>query len=264
MYLDSLEPVYMMNDKQKAGLLNAIVAYQFEDNKMLEEAKKDQVVNIVFSRIEKYFKENEGAYEQTCLQNQANGRKGGNPNFKKGQSNPYYKKDNRGITEDNRPVMSGNEKITEDNRGITEDNRPVMSGNEKITEDNRGITEDNRRLPDNDNDNDNEELSTNADNSEKENLSLDEKDERKQLSFNLVSEEFLKFNNWLKDNCPFVLKVKTQMNERDYDKLMKKYSKKELCDALESLNNWKDFPKKRTSVYRSALDELKLKFGERI
>lgn len=239
MYLDSLEPVYMMNDKQKAGLLNAIVAYQFEDNKMLEEAKKDQVVNIVFSRIEKYFKENEGAYEQTCLQNQANGRKGGNPNFKKGQSNPYYKKDNRGITEDNRPVMSGNEKITEDNRGITEDNR---------------------RLPDNDN----EELSTNADNSEKENLSLDEKDERKQLSFNLVSEEFLKFNNWLKDNCPFVLKVKTQMNERDYDKLMKKYSKKELCDALESLNNWKDFPKKRTSVYRSALDELKLKFGERI
>lgn len=239
MYLDSLEPVYMMNDKQKAGLLNAIVAYQFEDNKMLEEAKKDQVVNIVFSRIEKYFKENEGAYEQTCLQNQANGRKGGNPNFKKGQSNPYYKKDNRGITEDNRPVMSGNEKITEDNRGITEDNR---------------------RLPDNDN----EELSTNADNSEKENLSLDEKDERKQLSFNLVSEEFLKFNNWLKDNCPFVLKVKTQMNERDYDKLMKKYSKKELCDALESLNNWKDFPKKRTSVYRSTLDELKLKFGERI
>ena len=241
MYLDSLEPVYMMNDKQKAGLLNAIVAYQFEDNKMLEEAKKDQVVNIVFSRIEKYFKENEGAYEQTCLQNQANGRKGGNPNFKKGQSNPYYKKDNRGITEDNRPVMSGNEKITEDNRGITEDNR---------------------RLPDNDNDN--EELSANSDNSEKENLSLDEKDERKQLSFNLVSEEFLKFNNWLKDNCPFVLKVKTQMNERDYDKLMKKYSKKELCDALESLNNWKDFPKKRTSVYRSALDELKLKFGERI
>lgn len=108
------------------------------------------------------------------------------------------------------------------------------------------------------------ELSTNVANSEKENLSLDEKDERKLLSFNLVSEEFLKFNNWLKDNCPFVLKVKTQMNERDYNKLMKKYSKKELCDALESLNNWKDFPKKRTSVYRSALDELKLKFGERI
>ena len=243
MYLDSLEPVYMMDDKQKAGLLNAIVAYQFEDNEMLEEAKKDQVVNIVFSRIEKYFKENEGAYEQTCLQNQANGRKGGNPNFKKGQSNPYYKKDNRGITEDNRSVMSGNEKITEDNREITEDNR---------------------RLPDNDNDNDNEELSTNADNSEKENLSLREKDERKQLSFNLISEEFLNFQKWLKENCPFVLKVRSQMNEKEYNKLMKKYSKKELCDALESLNNWKDFPKKRTSVYRSTLDELKLKFGERI
>lgn len=241
LYLDSLEPVYMMNDKQKAGLLNAIVAYQFEDNEMLEEAKKDQVVNIVFSRIEKYFKENEGAYEQTCLQNQENGRKGGNPNFKKGQSNPYYKKDNRGITENNRAVMSGNEKITEDNRGITEDNR---------------------RLPDNDNDN--EELSTIVSNSEKENLSLDEKDERKQLSFNLISEEFLNFQKWLKDNCPFVLKVKAQMSEKEYNKLARKYSKKELCDALESLNNWKDFPKKRTSVYRSTLDELKLKFGDRI
>lgn len=108
------------------------------------------------------------------------------------------------------------------------------------------------------------ELSTIVSNSEKENLSLNEKDERKQLSFNLVSEEFLNFQKWLKDNCPFVLKVKSQMSEKDYNKLMKKYSKKELCDALESLNNWKDFPKKRTSVYRSTLDELKLKFGERI
>ena len=38
---------------------------------------------------------------------------------------------------------------------------------------------------------------------------------------------------------------------------------KEICDVLESLNNWKDFPKKRTNVYRSTLDELKKKFGER-
>lgn len=102
-------------------------------------------------------------------------------------------------------------------------------------------------------------------NSEKENLSLDEIDKRNAVSFNHpVSEEFLKFNNWLKENCPFVLKVKTQISEKDYNRLRAKYSKSELCDALESLNNWKDFPKKRTSVPRSTLDELKKKFGERI
>lgn len=122
-----------------------------------------------------------------------------------------------------------------------------------------------QRKPHDDNDNvDGDDNVDDNDNFKKENLSLDEKDERKQLSFNLISEEFLNFQKWLKDNCPFVLKVKSQMSEKDYNKLMKKYSKKELCDALESLNNWKDFPKKRTSVYRSTLDELKLKFGERI
>lgn len=46
-----------------------------------------------------------------------NGKKGGNPNFKKGQSNPYYaqKTDNQSITEDN-------PKITEDNLDEPNDN----------------------------------------------------------------------------------------------------------------------------------------------
>ena len=46
-----------------------------------------------------------------------NGKKGGNPNFKKGQSNPYYaqKTDNQSITEDN-------PKITEDNLDEPSDN----------------------------------------------------------------------------------------------------------------------------------------------
>ena len=53
------------------------------------------------------------------------------------------------------------------------------------------------------------------------------------------------------------------MSEREYNKLANKYTKKEISDVLESLNNWRDFPKKRASVYRSTLDELKKKFGER-
>lgn len=94
----------------------------------------------------------------------------------------------------------------------------------------------------------------------KESTIVSKKDE---LSLSSPSEEFIKFNQWLDKHCPFVLKVKTQMTEPEYQKLLAKYTKKEISDVLESLNNWNDFPKKRTNVYRSTLDELKKKFGER-
>ena len=94
----------------------------------------------------------------------------------------------------------------------------------------------------------------------KENTIVSKKDD---LSLSSPSEAFIKFNQWLDEHCPFVLKVKTQMTEPEYQKLLAKYTKKEISDVLESLNNWKDFPKKRTNVYRSTLDELKKKFGER-
>ena len=108
------------------------------------------------------------------------------------------------------------------------------------------------------NDNVNDNVSTSVD--IKENTIVSKKDD---LSLSSPSEEFIKFNQWLDKHCPFVLKVKTQMTEPEYQKLLAKYTKKEICDVLESLNNWKDFPKKRTNVYRSTLDELKKKFGER-
>ena len=108
------------------------------------------------------------------------------------------------------------------------------------------------------NDNVNVNVSTEVD--IKENTIVSKKDE---LSLSSPSEEFIKFNQWLDEHCPFVLKVKTQLTEPEYQKLLAKYTKKEISDVLESLNNWKDFPKKRTNVYRSTLDELKKKFGER-
>ena len=73
----------------------------------------------------------------------------------------------------------------------------------------------------------------------KESTIVSKKDE---LSLSSPSEEFIKFNQWLDKHCPFVLKVKTQMTEPEYQKLLAKYTKKEICDVLESLNNWKDFP----------------------
>ena len=85
--------------------------------------------------------------------------------------------------------------------------------------------------------------------------------ERNQISFPTISEDFLNFNKWLKENCPFVLKVSTQMTEKQYNQILGQYSKKDLCEVLQNLNNWKDFPKKRTSVYISVIDELKKKGG---
>lgn len=78
-------------------------------------------------------------------------------------------------------------------------------------------------------------------------------------------DEFNRFNDWLRTHCPYVLKVTTQMSAEEYHKLVDngRYTKRELCDALLDLNNWKDFPKKRTNVYRSTLDELKKKYGDR-
>ena len=49
-----------------------------------------------------------------------NGKKGGNPNFKKGQKNPYYSK-----TEDNQDISNDNLNITQDNPEITEDNQDI-------------------------------------------------------------------------------------------------------------------------------------------
>ena len=85
--------------------------------------------------------------------------------------------------------------------------------------------------------------------------------ERNQISFPTISEDFLNFNKWLKENCPFVLKVATQMTEKQYNQILGQYSKTDLCEVLQNLNNWKDFPKKRTSVYISVIDELKKKGG---
>ena len=117
--------------------------------------------------------------------------------------------------------------------------------------------------PDNDNEYDNDYVDDNDSHLKKKETSPKGESKKDELSLSSPSEEFIKFNQWLDDHCPFVLKVKTQMTEPEYQKLLAKYTKKEISDVLESLNNWKDFPKKRTNVYRSTLDELKKKFGER-
>lgn len=76
--------------------------------------------------------------QEMAIRNKENGSKGGNPNFTKGKTNPYYQLDNQqDIPKDNQSVMS--EVINEDNRKInialknTNINRDVIVVDNDIT-----------------------------------------------------------------------------------------------------------------------------------
>ncbi|GIM61371.1 hypothetical protein CAPN008_14210 [Capnocytophaga canis] len=72
----------------------------------------DERVDMAFEFIKMDMDYYDEAYQKKKEAKKENGKKGGNPNFKKGQSNPYYskEKDNLNITEDNLTLP----KITKD------------------------------------------------------------------------------------------------------------------------------------------------------
>lgn len=80
------------------------------------------MARVAFSFMKQDIDKARENYEKKVNQNKQNGKKGGNPNFKKGKANPYYK-DNSKITEDN-PTLP---KITEDNP-----NDNVISNNNSV------------------------------------------------------------------------------------------------------------------------------------
>ena len=83
-----------------------------------------------------------------------------------------------------------------------------------------------------------------------------EKKEIKEEDINIVSgetkiknEAFEKFNNWLDSKTTFVRKIKTQMTEEQFMKLKEKYNSQQIIDTVLHLENYKDAPKRYTSVY---------------
>lgn len=91
---------------EKIGLL------QHEGEKIFSNAHKARFAPLLEARERR----RQRAAERAEI-NRINGRKGGNPNFRKGQPNPYYK------TTDS--VMEDNPNITEIDADITEDNPKV-------------------------------------------------------------------------------------------------------------------------------------------
>ena len=130
-YTSFYKPISILSDKQLGRLFRAIFEYQLSGVVDVEED-----IRMAFEFFKNQFEIDESKYQAKIKRNNENGHKGGNPNFRKGKSNPYYdKKEN---------------KITGDNPNITEDN-PTLPN----------ITED-KPIYDNDNDNDNSINSANA------------------------------------------------------------------------------------------------------
>ena len=84
-----------------------------------------------------------------------------------------------------------------------------------------------------------------------------EKEEVKEkVNINIISDEikklkedFERFNKWLDSETTFVRKIKTQMTEEQFIKLKKKYNSAQITKTILSLENYKDAPKRYTSVY---------------
>lgn len=84
-----------------------------------------------------------------------------------------------------------------------------------------------------------------------------EKEEVKEkVNINIISDEikklkedFERFNNWLDTETTFIRKIKTQMTEEQFIKLKKKYNSAQIMNTVLSLENYKDAPKRYTSVY---------------
>ena len=127
-YSSFYKPISILSDKQLGRLFRAIFSYQLGEVVNVEDD-----IRMAFEFFKNQFEIDESKYQAKIVEDVENGRKGGNPNFKKGKANPYYKKGKKEITQDN-PRLS---EITQDNPRLSE------------------ITQD-KAINDNDNDNVNE------------------------------------------------------------------------------------------------------------
>lgn len=123
-------------------------------------------------------------------------------------------------------------------RPLKKETKEKPSNNQKETKE-----KPNKNYNVNDNNNDNKE-STNVDKKE-----------------SPPKSDYERFNEWLKEHTPNVLKLQRQITEEEFLKLKKKYSYDQIVDILQSMENYKDAPKKYTSVYLTFLKWAKKEYG---
>lgn len=89
----------------------------------------------------------------------------------------------------------------------------------------------------------------------KESTNVDEKENPPEKS------DFEKFNCWIRDNVPNILKIQKQITEDQFLKLKEKYSYKQIIEILQCMGNYKDAPKKYIDVYLTFLKWAKKEYG---
>lgn len=72
-----------------------------------------------------------------------------------------------------------------------------------------------------------------------------------------LDESYIKFNLWIKDNAPNVMKINKQITERQFLSLKEKYSSRQIMEVIESLDNYAPAPKKYVSVYSTVSEWIK-------
>ena len=98
-YSSFYKPISILSDKQLGRLFRAIFSYQLGEVVNVEDD-----IRMAFEFFKNQFEIDESKYQAKIMRDIENGRKGGNPNFKKGQPNPYSKKDKATITHHNPPL----------------------------------------------------------------------------------------------------------------------------------------------------------------
>ena len=128
-YRSFAEVISMIPDAEdKITLLNALIEYGLDGT----EPDLQYPLSAMFKQMTSSIAGAQRRYQA----NVENGKKGGNPNFKKGKSNPYYR--SKKITQDNPKITQHNPDITQDNREITPDNlndNVNDNDNEKVLKD---------------------------------------------------------------------------------------------------------------------------------
>ena len=128
-YRSFAEVISMIPDAEdKITLLNALIEYGLNGT----EPDLQYPLSAMFKQMTSSIAGAQRRYQA----NVENGKKGGNPNFKKGKSNPYYS--SKKITQDNPKITQHNPDITQDNREITPHNlndNDNVNDNEKIYKD---------------------------------------------------------------------------------------------------------------------------------
>jgi|GEM_PF-1415853 len=120
-YSSFYKPISILSDKQLGRLFRAIFSYQLGEVVNVEDD-----IRMAFEFFKNQFEIDESKYQAKIVKDVENGRKGGNPNFKKGKANPYYKKGKKEITQDN-PRLS---EITQD-KAINDNDNDNENENEK-------------------------------------------------------------------------------------------------------------------------------------